>query len=40
MIAVTDATAGMGTAPACRALGLSRATLYRGRRPATVARPR
>jgi putative transposase len=40
MIAVNDATAAMGTGPACRALGLSRATLYRGRRPAMVARPR
>jgi len=40
MIAVNDATAAMGTEPACRALGLSRATLYRGRRPAGVARPR
>ena len=40
MIAVNDATAAMGTDPACRALGLSRATLYRGRRPAGVARPR
>ena len=40
MIAVNDATAAMGTDPACRALGLSRATLYRGRRPAVVARPR
>jgi putative transposase len=40
MIAVNDVTAAMGTEPACRALGLSRATLYRGRRPAVVARPR
>jgi putative transposase len=40
MIAVNDATAAMGTEAACRALGLSRASLYRGRRPATVARPR
>lgn len=40
MIAVNDATAAMGTDPACRAVGLSRATLYRGRRPAVVARPR
>jgi putative transposase len=40
MVAVHDATAAMGTEPACRALGLSRATLYRGRRPAGVARPR
>jgi putative transposase len=40
MIAVNDATVAMGTKPACRALGLSRATLYRGRRPAAVVRPR
>ena len=40
MIAVNDATPAMGTVAACRALGLSRATLYRGRRPAVVARPR
>jgi putative transposase len=40
LIAVNDATPAMGTVPACRALGLSRATLYRGRRPAVVARPR
>ena len=40
MIAVNAAAAAMGTASACGALGLSRATLYRGRRPAGVARPR
>jgi len=40
MVAVQDATSTVGAAPACRVLGLSRATLYRGRRPATVARPR
>ena len=40
MMAVNDVTAAMGTEPACRALGLSRATLYRGRRPGAVARPR
>jgi putative transposase len=40
MIAVNAATAAMGTEPACRALGLSRATLYRGRQPAAVGRPR
>ena len=40
MVAVNAATAAMGTEPACRALGLSRATLYRGRRPAVIARPR
>ena len=40
MGAVTDATPTLGAAPACRVLGLSRASLYRGRRPATVVRPR
>ena len=40
MVAVTDATPTLGAAPACRVLGLSRASLYRGRRPAAVARPR
>ena len=40
MIAVEDATAAIGVGPACRALGLPRATLYRARRPAVVARPR
>ena len=40
MIAVEDAATSMGTAPACRALGLPRASVYRGRRPAVVARPR
>ena len=40
MIAVTDATAALGVEPACRALGLSRATLYRGRRPVVVVPPR
>ena len=40
MIAVHDVTAAMGIEPACRAVGLSRATLYRGRRPVAVARPR
>ena len=40
MIAVDDAAVALGTAPACRALGLPRASLYRGRRPAAVARPR
>ena len=39
MIAVTDATPTLGAAPACRVLGLSRASLYRERRPAAVARP-
>ena len=40
MMAVNDAIVAMGAAPACRVLGLSRATLYRGRRPTVVARPR
>jgi len=40
MIAVDDATPTLGAAPACRVLGLSRASLYRGRRPAAVARLR
>ena len=40
MIAVDDATSTLGAAPACWVLGLSRASLYRGRRPAAVARPR
>ena len=40
MTAVTEAAPAMRTAPACRALGLPRASLYRGRRPAAVARPR
>jgi putative transposase len=39
MIAVNDATVAMGAAPACHALGLSRATLYRGRHP-VAASPR
>ena len=40
MTAVDHAAVSMRTAPACRALGLPRASLYRGRRPAAVARPR
>jgi putative transposase len=40
MVAVDNATSTLGAAPACRVLGLSRASLYRGRRPATAARPR
>ena len=40
MIAVDDATSTLGVAPACRALDLPRASLYRRRRPAPVARPR
>ena len=38
MTAVGRAAVSMRTAPACRALGLPRASLYRGRRPAAVAR--
>ncbi len=40
MVAVTDATPTLGAAPACRVLGLSRASLYRGRHPASVPGPR
>ena len=40
MIAVNDATVAMGAAPACHALGLSRATLYRGRHPVEAVAPR
>ncbi len=40
MTAVDDTAVSMGTAPACRALGLPRASLYRGRRPPAVARSR
>jgi putative transposase len=40
MIAVDEVTPTLGASPACRVLGLSRASLYRGRRPAAVARPR
>ena len=40
MMAVNEAIAAIGAAPACRALGLSRATLYRGRRPAVGTRSR
>ena len=40
MVAVNDATVAMGAAPACHALGLSRATLYRGRHRVQAASPR
>jgi putative transposase len=40
MIAVNEAAAEFHTAPACDALGLPRASWYRGRQPAAVARPR
>ena len=40
MTAVEEAAVTLGTAPACRASGVPRASLYRGRRPAPVGRPR
>jgi putative transposase len=40
MTAVEAAAVTLGTAPACRASGVPRASLYRGRRPAVVGRPR
>jgi putative transposase len=40
MQAVEEAAVDLRTAPACDALGLPRASLYRGRRPAVAARPR
>ena len=40
MVAVDDAPPTLGAASACRVLGLPRASLYRGRRPVAVARPR
>ena len=40
MVAVDDATPTLGAASACRVMGLPRASLYRGRRPVAVARPR
>ncbi len=40
MTAVERVATSIGTAPACRALGLPRASVYRGRRPAAVTRPR
>jgi len=40
MVAVNDATPTLGAAPACRALDLPRASLYRGRHPAAIGRPR
>ena len=40
MTAVEEATVTLGTAPACRASGVPRASLYRGRRPAPVMPPR
>src|SRR6266702_425212 len=40
MTAVEQVATSIGAAPACRVLGLPRAALYRGRRPAAVARPR
>jgi len=40
MTAVERVATSIGTAPACCALGLPRASVYRGRRPAAVPRPR
>ena len=40
MIAVEAAAGTLGTAPACRASGVPRASLYRRRRPVAVSRPR
>jgi len=39
-VAVEQVATSIGTAPACHVLGVPRASLYRGRRPAAVARPR
>ena len=40
MTAVEEAAVTLGTAPACRASGVPRASLYRRRRPVEVMRPR
>jgi len=40
MTAVEEAAVTLGTAPACRASGVPRASLYRERRPVAVVRPR
>jgi putative transposase len=40
MVAVEQVATSVGTAAACQVLGIPRASLYRGRRPVTVARPR
>jgi len=40
MTAVEKAAVTLGTAPACRASGVPRASLYRRRRPVAVPRPR
>ena len=40
MTAVEEAAVTLGTAPACRASGVPRASLYRRRRPVAVPRPR
>ncbi len=40
MVAVEQVATSIGTAPACQVLGVPRASLYRGRRPVPVARPR
>jgi putative transposase len=40
MVVVEQLATSIGTAPACQVLGIPRASLYRGRRPVAVARPR
>ncbi len=40
MTAVEETAGTLGAASACRVVGLARATLYRGRRPAAVVHPR
>jgi putative transposase len=40
MVAVEQVATSIGTASACQVLGVPRASLYRGRRPVAVARPR
>ena len=40
MTAVEQVATSIGAAPACRVLGVPRASLYRGRRPVVVVRPR
>jgi putative transposase len=40
MVAVEQVATSIGTASACQVLGVPRASLYRGRRPVTVAGPR
>ena len=40
MTAVEPVATSIGAAPACRVVGVPRASLYRGRRPVVVVRPR